>query len=239
MGELLQLYAAAGCHDHLGTEDERAIASMVATIAARWTHPDAGVSEGALPADDLRSRATLAAVTEQLVQDGYRYRPDDRPLGSTEGAFLMCGFAMSLAQLADGNRVEAYRRGAGKHRPPCALNRSMKRGRSTMNDSKTAAQGRQRSADLSPIDEKDRHDILTQQIIDDLARSSRDRQHEQVVDELAIRLSEENLPAKPRPWLDAVAAEAITGNAYVVTATTARASDVPQPNIDRSGKAIK
>ncbi len=108
-----------------------------------------------------------------------------------------------------------------------------------MNDSMRAAQQQQRSVDVSPIDDKDRHDILTQQIIDDLARSSRGRQHEQVVAELAIRLAEENLPAKPGPWLDAVAAEAVTGNAYVVTALTALVCDVPQPDIDRSGKTIK
>ncbi|MEO7129929.1 MAG: glycoside hydrolase family 15 protein, partial [Dermatophilaceae bacterium] len=184
MGELLQLYASAGRHDHLSNDDERAVSTIVKTIASRWTEPDAGVWElnddwwtqsrlasvaglrvaardipgtdtstllaladaimaetskrclgpngawkqapdrpgvdaslllapvrGALPADDPRSRATLAAVTEQLAQDGYlyRYAPDDRPLGTAEGAFLMCGFAMSLAQLADGNRVEAFR----------------------------------------------------------------------------------------------------------------------------------
>ena len=184
MGELLQLYAASGRHDHLSSDDDRAVATIVETITSRWTEPDAGIWEleddwwiqsrlacvaglrvaardmpgadttrllsladaimaetsqrglgpdgawkqapdrpgvdaalllapvrGALPADDPRSRATLAAVTDQLEQDGYlyRYAPDDRPLGSAEGAFLMCGFAMSLAQLADGNRVEAYR----------------------------------------------------------------------------------------------------------------------------------
>lgn len=93
--------------------------------------------------------------------------------------------------------------------------------------------------DGSKVDEKDRHDILTQQIIDDLARSSRGRQHPQVVAELAIRLAEEDLPAKPRPSLDAGAAEAITGNAYVVTALTALVCDVPPPSTDRSGKTIK
>lgn len=104
------------------------------------------------------------------------------------------------------------------------------------NDSKTDAQ--QRSVDVSPIDEKDRHDILTQQIIDDLARRSRGRQHEQVVAELVDRIADQNLPAKPRPWLDAVAAEAVTGNAYVVTALTALVCDVPKPDIDRSGETI-
>jgi len=55
--------------------------------------------------------ATLTAVTEQLVEDGYvyRYAVDGRPLGEAEGAFLMCGFAMCLAQLAAGNQVEAFR----------------------------------------------------------------------------------------------------------------------------------
>ena len=106
-----------------------------------------------------------------------------------------------------------------------------------MNHSKTDAQ-QQSSVEVSPIDEKDRHDILTQQIIDDLARSSRGRQHEQVVAELAERIAEQNLPTKPAPWLDAVAAEAITGNAYVVTALTALVCDVPKPDIDRSGESI-
>ncbi|MEP7159680.1 MAG: glycoside hydrolase family 15 protein [Dermatophilaceae bacterium] len=184
MGELLQLYAAAGRHDHLGIHDERAIATIADTITTRWNQPEAGVWElddhwwtqsrlacvaglrvaardvpgadttrllgladaimaetsrrglgpdgawkqapdrpgvdaalllapvrGALSASDPRSRATLAAVVDQLTQDGYlyRYAPDDRPLGTSEGAFLMCGFAMCLAQLADGNRIEAYR----------------------------------------------------------------------------------------------------------------------------------
>jgi len=66
---------------------------------------------GALSPSDPRSVATLTAVTEQLVEDGYvyRYAVDGRPLGEAEGAFLMCGFAMCLAQLAAGNQVEAFR----------------------------------------------------------------------------------------------------------------------------------
>ena len=39
----------------------------------------------------------------------YRYAVDDRPLGKAEGAFLMCGFVMCLAQLAAGDTVEAFR----------------------------------------------------------------------------------------------------------------------------------
>ena len=49
--------------------------------------------------------------TRHLVEDGYvyRYAVDDQPLGEAEGAFLMCGFAMCLAQLAAGDTVEAFR----------------------------------------------------------------------------------------------------------------------------------
>ena len=37
--------------------------------------------------------------TPSWASDGYvyRYRPDERPLGAAEGAFLLCGFAMALA----------------------------------------------------------------------------------------------------------------------------------------------
>ncbi len=77
--------------------------------------PDAAllipVVRGALPPDDPRSRATLAAVMRDLTADGYvyRFRADDRPLGEAEGAFLMCSFAVSLAHLQAGNTVDAFR----------------------------------------------------------------------------------------------------------------------------------
>ncbi|OBH10886.1 glycoside hydrolase family 15 protein [Mycobacterium sp. E1747] len=55
---------------------------------------------GALPADDPRTRATLDAVRKQLSDDGfvYRFRHDERDLGDAEGAFLLCGFMMALAE---------------------------------------------------------------------------------------------------------------------------------------------
>ncbi len=106
------------------------------------------------------------------------------------------------------------------------------------NHSGADTQQPQRPVDVSPIDEKDRHDILIQQIIDDLAQSSRGHQHEQVVAELASRIAEQNLPTKPRPWLNAVAAAALMGNAYVVTPVTAQVCDVPPPSTDRSGESI-
>jgi hypothetical protein len=66
---------------------------------------------GAVPADDPRSTATLRAVTEELTKDGfcYRYRPDERPLGEAEGAFLLCGFLMALALGQRGEKVAAAR----------------------------------------------------------------------------------------------------------------------------------
>ncbi|MDQ6896928.1 MAG: glycoside hydrolase family 15 protein, partial [Actinomycetota bacterium] len=183
-GEMLQLYATSARHDHLGSDDFRAIKTIVDTIEKRWNTPDAGVWElddawwtqsrlacvaglrtiadqvgavdtvrvlgladaimaetskrclgpdgawqqapdrpgvdaalllppvrGALSATDPRSLATLKAVTEQLVQDGYAYRyaVDGRPLGEAEGAFMLCGFAMCLAQLGAGDTIDAFR----------------------------------------------------------------------------------------------------------------------------------
>ncbi|MFI9785159.1 glycoside hydrolase family 15 protein [Kitasatospora sp. NPDC051984] len=66
---------------------------------------------GALPADDPRTTATLHAVRTGLVQDHYvyRFRHDGRPLEDTEGAFLLCGFAMALATHQQGNEVDAVR----------------------------------------------------------------------------------------------------------------------------------
>jgi len=66
---------------------------------------------GGIAADDPRSVATLHAVERELTQDGYcyRYRPDERPLGEAEGAFLLCGFILSLAWAQQGDAVRAAR----------------------------------------------------------------------------------------------------------------------------------
>jgi GH15 family glucan-1,4-alpha-glucosidase len=66
---------------------------------------------GAIPASDPRSIATLNAVADELTEDGYcyRFRPDERPLGQAEGAFLLCGFVMALAYAQQGEHVSAAR----------------------------------------------------------------------------------------------------------------------------------
>jgi GH15 family glucan-1,4-alpha-glucosidase len=66
---------------------------------------------GGIAADDPRTIATLHVVQRELTQDGYcyRYRPDERPLGEAEGAFVMCGFLMSLAWAQQGDQVRAAR----------------------------------------------------------------------------------------------------------------------------------
>jgi len=66
---------------------------------------------GAIPASDPRSIATLRAIEQELTQDGYcyRYRPDERPLGESEGAFLLCGFLLSLAYAQQGDHVASAR----------------------------------------------------------------------------------------------------------------------------------
>jgi alpha,alpha-trehalase len=80
--------------------DERVDASLLT----------AGI-RGAVPAGDPRTRATIEAVDRELAEDGfaYRYRIDDRPLGESEGAFLVCGLWMALAWHGEDEPVRATR----------------------------------------------------------------------------------------------------------------------------------
>jgi GH15 family glucan-1,4-alpha-glucosidase len=66
---------------------------------------------GAIDGSDPRTLATLHGVESELAQDGYcyRFRPDERPLGHAEGAFLLCGFWMALAYAQQGDHVSAAR----------------------------------------------------------------------------------------------------------------------------------
>jgi GH15 family glucan-1,4-alpha-glucosidase len=66
---------------------------------------------GALPPGDPRTLATLEAAAAELGDEGYmyRFRPDQRPLGAAEGAFLLCGFVMALVLHQHGREVEAVR----------------------------------------------------------------------------------------------------------------------------------
>ncbi|HWF54550.1 MAG TPA: glycoside hydrolase family 15 protein, partial [Solirubrobacteraceae bacterium] len=64
---------------------------------------------GATAVQDPRATATVDAVRDELSDEffAYRYRPDERPLGEAEGAFLLCGFGMALALNAAGRPIEA------------------------------------------------------------------------------------------------------------------------------------
>jgi GH15 family glucan-1,4-alpha-glucosidase len=66
---------------------------------------------GAIPSSDPRTIATLRAVRDQLAVEEYvyRFRHDERPLGDAEGAFLLCGFIMALAEHQQGNELTAIR----------------------------------------------------------------------------------------------------------------------------------
>jgi alpha,alpha-trehalase len=80
------------------------------------TGPDAALLQppvrGALAHDDPRTAATLDAVRKDLTEDGYvyRFRHSPRPLGEDEGAFLLCGFIMAIAEHHCGNDIAALRR---------------------------------------------------------------------------------------------------------------------------------
>jgi alpha,alpha-trehalase len=66
---------------------------------------------GALPGTDPRTVATVRAVRDHLAREEYvyRFRHDQRLLGDAEGAFLLCGFFMALAEHQQGNHVSAIR----------------------------------------------------------------------------------------------------------------------------------
>src|SRR5207237_10475289 len=65
----------------------------------------------ATPRAEPRTIAPLRAVEHELTEDGYayRYRPAERGLGEAEGAFLLCGFVISLAYAQQGDHVKAAR----------------------------------------------------------------------------------------------------------------------------------
>jgi len=78
---------------------------------------------GGVAADDPRSVATWRAVVAELADDGYvyRFRPDERPLGEAEGAFLLSGFQLVLATHQQGDQALALRlfeRNRGALGPP-------------------------------------------------------------------------------------------------------------------------
>ncbi|MBX7450371.1 glycoside hydrolase family 15 protein [Mycolicibacterium sp. 3033] len=66
---------------------------------------------GAVPADHPRTRATVAAVADDLARDFfvYRFHHDGRPLHEAEGAFALCGFLMAQAAHQRGDVVSAVR----------------------------------------------------------------------------------------------------------------------------------
>ena len=70
-----------------------------------------GALRGATTADDPRARATFDAALEELCHEefAYRFRPDQRPLGEAEGAFLLCGFWVALSFHQRGDHVSAAR----------------------------------------------------------------------------------------------------------------------------------
>ena len=66
---------------------------------------------GAVAPEDPRSTATREAVRDDLARDHfvYRFRQGPGSLEDAEGAFVLCGFLMALAEHAAGNTVEAAR----------------------------------------------------------------------------------------------------------------------------------
>ena len=124
----LRAVAGAGRRPTMAADWSALADTILADMTARATHPsgrwqrspaDPGLDaalllpplRGALSGDDPRTVVTLRAYAAELTEDGYayRFRHDGRPLAEAEGAFLLCGFVMALAQHQQGNEVEAAR----------------------------------------------------------------------------------------------------------------------------------
>ncbi len=86
------------------------------TRAADDPRPDAALViasvRGALPWDHPVARATLAKVQRELSVGGYVYRfaPDSRPLGESEGSFLLCSYWLAMAEAQAGQTTRSLRR---------------------------------------------------------------------------------------------------------------------------------
>ena len=124
----LRAIAAAGGPPPRSVEWLALADAILAETAASCTHPsgrwqrapddervDAALLlpaiRGALPPNDPRNAATIAALLDELASDGYlyRFRHQHGLLGKAEGAFLLCGFTMALALHQHGREVEASR----------------------------------------------------------------------------------------------------------------------------------
>src|ERR1700722_19463016 len=108
---------APGSHGHREAAQWSGLADAIAASLGDAVHPsgrwqrapddervDAALLmpmiRGGYAADDPRNLATVEAVRQELAADGYvyRFRHDGRSLDQAEGAFLLCGFWMALAE---------------------------------------------------------------------------------------------------------------------------------------------
>jgi hypothetical protein len=124
----LRAMAAAGAPAARTGEWLALAEKILAETAATSTHPsgrwqrapdDEGLDaalllpplRGAVAADDPRTVATLRALLDELSDDHslYRFRQQPGPLNDAEGAFLLCGFVMAMAQHQQGEELEAFR----------------------------------------------------------------------------------------------------------------------------------
>jgi len=69
------------------------------------------IIRGAVPMHDPGTVKTVRAILDDLGDQHYlyRFRHDERPLGDSEGAFVLCGFLASLALEKLGRHTEATR----------------------------------------------------------------------------------------------------------------------------------
>jgi hypothetical protein len=82
-------------------------------------------------------------------------------------------------------------------------------------------------------------DEQLQTIINDLVRRGRHRSHDEATQALVEAIAGAGLAPMPEPWVDAVADAVARGNPYVVSAHTARVTDVPTPDDDVPSTSVE
>jgi hypothetical protein len=94
-----------------------------------------------------------------------------------------------------------------------------------------------------PMDDAEREDVARrrderlQTIINDLVREG-GRTHPEVVRALVEAVEAAGLAPMPDPWVEAVADEVAQGNPYVVSAHSARVTDVPAPRTQVRSESV-
>lgn len=84
-------------------------------------------------------------------------------------------------------------------------------------------------SDDDRLEQRRAHDLAVQEVVDRLAEAGPYADAGPVTERLERELAQIGVEGMPQPWVDAVVAALMDGNAYVVSSFTADRADVPAP----------